>query len=385
MKNNLINTQAAPVWKKKLLTGAIATSGMVLSPTVMAAADVAAQALASQSTLSALFNFIPNILIFVGIAAAGLMLSYKKMQDVDKKAGFKEITRQHSLLIKKIQAEIDQNKEDAQIEIKEMRQAKGVLTYDNQINKIPNTIDTESQGYEFLRGHKKVQDAYLKVSKQAALMQGSLLSERDKERAAELNLVAGKVLFSLKTLNDIGGLNIDLNSDKYDDNNPSPAMKAQKKMQEVLEQMNALAYKQADRIGSSIDSLTLPESHELQDEFEQLKIDGSALLSIIKYKDTAVSKESEFVLRKVVDTRLDEMWEEYSRGKSAFTPKETDGKLDLSKSNQGQTPDEIIREVFSLVRDMYADIENSIKTSKEETAIRDLLATKDYFIQRGKS
>lgn len=250
---------------------------------------------------------------------------------------------------------------------------------------LKQAVNLKDDDYKFLEGHQAVREIYLKIATNADRISKSLLGARDKERAKILLDLANQILVSLKNLNDIGGLYTDLNSEKYNEQNPSPVMKARTKIQEIQEQMDSLINKEAEKIGSQIDDLTLPVMHDLQDEFEQLKSDGIALLALVKHKDTAVSEESEFVLRKVVETRLDEMWEEYTKSKSVYVTKEALGNLELSKGSREQSPDEIVEELFGIVRSMYAEIEESIKTSNEKSAISDLLATKDYFLKRGKT
>lgn len=379
MRNNRDSKKAAG----SLLVGGLLGLSSISS---IASVDAASQMVATQSLLGAFFDYIPSFFILLTPIVVGIVFVRRSIKMVDKGLGLKGETNRQTKLIQQLQEELSNDKQERLLEIENMKLRNSrSIPFMNQADGLPNTIDIDSGKYDFLKDHKATREAYIRVNKQAEVLQRSLLGERDKERAVELNKLAGKVVFSLKNLNDIGSLNIDLAGNTYNADNPSPAMKAQGKMQEILGQMDALTYKQADRIGSSIDDLLMPASYELEDEFEKLKIDGSALLSIIKYKDTAVSKESEFVLRKVVETRLDEMWEEYSRGKNAFTSKALSSEISLSKPSDTQTPDDIIKEVFVLVRGMYADIEKSIRTSKEDTAIRDLLATKDYFVQRGKS
>ena len=245
-------------------------------------------------------------------------------------------------------------------------------------------INLKNDDYKFLDGHQIIRETYLKIASKADRISKSLLGTRDKERSNKLLDLANQILASLKNLNDIGGFYEDLNSGKYNEQNPSPAVKARIKIQEIEEQMDSLIDKEAEKIGNQIDDLTLPEMHDLQDDFEQLKIDGIALLALVQYKDTAVSEESEFVLRKVVETRLDEMWEEYTKSKSVYVAKDSLGTLELDKINSEQTPDEIVTELFGMVRNMYDEIEESIRTSNEKSSISDLLATKDYFLKRSK-
>lgn len=242
------------------------------------------------------------------------------------------------------------------------------------------------KGYSVLKIKNGIAKHYAQINDLSATIERSILSEKSIERAADLNNLANRVLAGLQSLYELGQIDSfvilepDANGNK-EVASYTHADRAEIKLSEINDAMRAIVIEEATKISNDIEGITLPSQSVLFVELERLKSEGERLLDIIKSQNTSVSSESVFVLEKITKERLDDLWNDYNIAKESVFEKNHDP-LSLTNSSSNQNPDDIISEVFSDIRAIYKEVENSIKTSKESSAINKLLITKNYFNKR---
>jgi hypothetical protein len=244
------------------------------------------------------------------------------------------------------------------------------------------------KGYPVLKIKKGIAKHYAQINDLSSTIEHSLLNEKGIKRAADLNELANRVLASLQSLYELGQIDSfvilepDANGNK-EIASYTHADRAEIKLSEINDALRAIVIEEATKISNDIDSIALPKQGVLFVELEKLKNEGERLLKIVKSQNTSVSSESIFVLEKITEERLDDLWDDYNNAKESMFEKSYDP-LNLTGSTvrTSQNPDDIISEVFGDIRAIYKEVENSIRTSKESTAINKLLITKNYFNKR---
>lgn len=243
------------------------------------------------------------------------------------------------------------------------------------------------KGYSVLKIKKDIAKHYAQINDLSSTIERSLLNKREIERAADLNVLANKVLAGLQSLYELGQIDSFVVLEPDANGNKEVAYythadRAEIKLSEINDALRAIVIEEATKISKDIDSIALPKHSGFLVELEGLKSEGEKLLNIVKSQNTSVSSESIYVLEKITEERLDDLWSDYNNAKESMFEKSYDPLSLAVGSSSTQNPDDIISEVFGDIRAIYKEVENSIKTSKESTAINKLLITKNYFNKR---
>lgn len=234
-----------------------------------------------------------------------------------------------------------------------------------------------------LKKHAQLGKSYSRISDSNEKAQKSGMSQKDKERSASLYVLARNVLDHLIIIESLGQLNTQEilgtgSNQVYGEKTHKE--KGEAKLKEIELAMFIVMSEHASKISSSIDEIKLPESYEIEDRLEAVRSEGERLLAILDSSDTPVSSESEFVLRKVVGERIDELWEGYIQAKESYFEKQVE-LLDLG-STKKINPDLAIKEALTDIEAIFKEVDTSIKTSRENKAIDGLMITKSYFNNR---
>lgn len=236
---------------------------------------------------------------------------------------------------------------------------------------------------KLLKKHVRFGTSYKIITDGDDKAQSSSMSKRDKERSANLRVLAQTVLENLVIIESLGQINtqeiIGLGgSQVYGEKTHKE--KAEAKIKEIELAMFVLMSEHATKISNDIDDIKIPDSYDLEDRLEAVRFEGERLIGVLEGGDTSVSTESEFVLKKVVNERIDELWEGYKQAKESFFEKEV-GIFDLGAKNK-VNPDLVIKEALTDIEAIFKEVDISIKTSRENKAIDSLMVTKKYFNNR---
>lgn len=236
---------------------------------------------------------------------------------------------------------------------------------------------------KLLKKCANIGSSYSCISNSDEKAQKSSMSQKDKERSASLHVLAQNVLDHLVVIESLGQLNTQEifgtgGSQVYGDRTHKE--KGEAKLKEIELAMFIIMSEHATKISNSIDEIKLPESYEIEDRLETVRSEGKRLLAILDSIDTPVSSESEFVLRKIVSERIDELWEGYIQAKESYFEKQFDA-LELRTSKKAN-PDLAIKEALTDIEAIFKEVDTSIKTSRENKAIDRLMITKKYFNNR---
>lgn len=241
------------------------------------------------------------------------------------------------------------------------------------------------KGYPVLMSKKNIAKYYAKINDLESSIQKTFNDQADKDRAKLLKGLCNKVLENLQALDDIGQIDNAILVEREDGRNEwsehSNSDKAEAKLIEIYTALYSMVTDRAAILRNEIESIELPKTDPVKDELDALRFKGSLLLDTIRTTATSVNTESVFVLEKIISERLDEIWQEYKKAKEAYFEKDSDA-LDLSVLSATMKTDDIIKEVLSDIKAIYKDIDTSIKTSTEASAINNLLITKKYFNNR---
>lgn len=242
--------------------------------------------------------------------------------------------------------------------------------------------DAENKA-KLLSKYNQLNLSYTSVNEGNKKAQTTTMTQKDKQRSAQLLDLAQAVLNNLAIIESLGQTNtqeiIEVDNTKmYGEKTHKD--KAEAKMKEIELAMFVLMSEHATNISRDIDNITLPESYEIEDRVEAVRAEGERLLALIKERDTPISTESEFVLDKIVNQRINELWSDYTDAKESFFDEEV-GMLDLSTAKK-ENPDLAIKEALTDIEAIFKEVNTSIQTSKEARAINRLMITKNYFNNR---
>lgn len=222
---------------------------------------------------------------------------------------------------------------------------------------------------DFLRKYKKAAAAYKQIQTQHASIQDSGMSPLQKERANRLVALADRTIDNMRLLDRVGDVDL------------KDLEKITGKLASVDEGLSGLVDTYKKYLAGEFDNIEIPDSYTKQDELEELRIKGVSLLSEIKDDSDFNNSEDKFRLNKIVNEQLDDLWANYTSAKASYRKEITNSPFGV-KSSTKHNPDDILDIVFASIRSTYKDIENGVKSAKQELAMTKLLTTKNYFESR---
>lgn len=227
------------------------------------------------------------------------------------------------------------------------------------INKI--TIDTDGEKYSFLNVLPIMSKEIKDINAVNKRIKKSDMSTIHKARANEIMMLTDKVVDTMRSMHSLGRLTA------------KDEVMAVSKLSEFKSGLSSLIEKKADHLFSELDNIKMPDTYDKEDELEQLKIQGITLLDAVKKDPVFDTSENRYVLDKVVNERLDEVWQGYIAAKRVYNDGNISGELN---------PDVVIDDIFSEIRRMYSDMNNDFHVGRQSSTISNLLANKNYFKQR---
>ena len=251
------------------------------------------------------------------------------------------------------------------------------------VAEVRKELKKAEEEYSLLKKHKSFGEVYHRIENSNEKAQASTMSDKDKARSNNLWELAQAVLENLKVLDSLGQVNSQEVIEKdgvRQWGEKTHKEKAQAKIQEIELAMFALMSQHATKISNKIERIEIPKLYELEDLLETSRKEGERLLAIIQSQKTPISHESEFVLSKIVNERIDELWEDYKRAKESYFEKEVK-ELELGSTNK-INPDIVLKEALDDIGAIFKEVEVSIKSSREKKAIDSLMITKEYFNNR---
>lgn len=256
------------------------------------------------------------------------------------------------------------------------------LAISDSVQPTPTPVSDRTKERGVLKLHKQIDASYTRIQDTNTKAQKSTMSQKNKDYSNRLSGLADEVVDKLQAINDLGQLNAQEIIEKdglkvYGEKTHKE--KAEAKLLEIEMAMFVVMSDHATTISNGIKNIKLPASYEVENLLEEVRAEGNRLLSVAKDFSSSISTENEFVLKKIVETRLDELWDSYKQAKESYFKKEPHG-LDLSRSNNN--PDATIKEALVDIQKIFKDIDLSIKAEKESSAKENLLVNKIYFEQR---
>lgn len=234
-----------------------------------------------------------------------------------------------------------------------------------------------------LKLYIELENSYNRIQDTNEKAQKSNMSQKNKDYSNSLVKLSNEVLDKLQSISDLGQANAQEIIEKdgvkvYGEKTHKE--KAEDKITEIEMALFILMSEHATNISNDIKSIKLPVSYEIENYLEEVRSEGERLLSLTNNSLTAISTEDEFVLEKIVNERLDELWNSYKHAKESYFERNAEA-LDLPEKTK-VNPDNTIKEALANIQTIFKAIDTSIKSDNEGAAYDDLLITKRYFDTR---
>lgn len=224
--------------------------------------------------------------------------------------------------------------------------------------------------YAFLDEYPDVKLPYSLVVDLHARIKDSDMSLVLKHRADSLKITAEKTIDTLRSIHKVAPVA---------ENNIS---NASSKLSSALKALSDIVESYQDAMNVEFDKIKISDTFEQQDELEQLRREGQALLNKINNDASFDISEDKFRLNKIVNERLDQVWRDYTAAKRKYYAPAPNETLLITDQRSSQDPDAALNNVFSEIKSIYSDIELGVKTKQKEITMTNLLANKNYFESR---
>lgn len=224
--------------------------------------------------------------------------------------------------------------------------------------------------YDFLAEYPDTALSYSQIVNLHSRIKNSDMSLLLKHRADGLKATAEKTIDTLCSIQKVAPVT------------ESNISNASSKLSDVTKSLSEIIESYQDAMNDEFDKIKISDTFEQQDELEQLRREGQALLNKIKNDASFEISEDKFRLNKIVNERLDQVWRDYTAAKREYYAPAPNETLLITDQRSSQDPDAALNNVFLEIKSIYSDIELGVKTKQKEITMTNLMANKNYFESR---